>query len=275
MDRVWWAAAELVLFGVWLAALLGLPGRELVSLPWWPLPVVALVAAQWGLPPVAPVSVAPYETRYHLLSLVACLAGFYAAAWLAARGESRRWLVGGLVGLGAVVRAVWGGGGGRIAPGAGRGTRGAGRVHGSLRPRQVPQRPFARLRRRRALCQPQPLRRAARDAAAAGAGLCRRPAERAGAGGRRVAALVADAAGGAESSSRAGGGGAAVCGAAVLPLADGFALHHGGAALDGRAVGRERAGRPPAPGGGFARRGAGRGGGVGGLDRDRSCGRPV
>ena len=101
MDRVWWAAAELVLFGVGLAALLGLPGRELVSLPWWPLPVVALVAAQWGLPPGAPVSVAPYETRYHLLSLVACLAGFYAAAWLAARGESRRWLVGGLVGLGA------------------------------------------------------------------------------------------------------------------------------------------------------------------------------
>ncbi len=102
MDRVWWAAAELVLFGVGLAALLRLPGRELGSLPWWPLPVVALVAAQWLLPPGAPVSVAPYETRDHLLSLVACLVGFYAAARLAARSEARRWLVGGLVGLGAL-----------------------------------------------------------------------------------------------------------------------------------------------------------------------------
>jgi O-antigen ligase len=102
MDRIGWAAAEVALFGIGLAALLGRPGRELASLPWWPLPIVLLVAAQWRLPPAAPVSVAPYETRYHLLTLVACLAGFYAAAWLAARGEARRWLVGGVVGLGAL-----------------------------------------------------------------------------------------------------------------------------------------------------------------------------
>lgn len=107
MDPVWWAAAELVLFGVGLAALAGWPGRELRSLPGWPLLVVLLVAAQWLLPPGAPLSVAPYETRDHLLSLVACLVGFYAAALLAARGDARRWLVGGLVGLG-VLAALYG-----------------------------------------------------------------------------------------------------------------------------------------------------------------------
>ena len=107
MDPIWWAMAELVLFGVGLAALLRLPGRELVALPWWPLLVVLLVAAQWGLPPGAPLSVAPYETRDHLLRLAACLVGFYAAAWLAGRGDARRWLVAGLVALG-VLAALYG-----------------------------------------------------------------------------------------------------------------------------------------------------------------------
>lgn len=101
-EPVWFAAVELLLFAVGVAVLVRLPGSKLVSLPWMPLLVVGVVLLQLLPLGEGAISVAPDETRAHLLRLATYLVAFYLAVLLAARAEARSRLVAGLVGIGTL-----------------------------------------------------------------------------------------------------------------------------------------------------------------------------